>query len=542
MNQSLERILINLAGNTDLQQISLEELENITEAYPYFSVSHILLAKKLQLQKNEHFQKQAQRAALYTHNPWWLHFQLTEETELPVAKKSELPAEPAKSPEIKTEVSQVQEVPVSHIPLTIQSIVPINDRERVVLTDGDDNITPEELLVQPTKLPVVNEEEEEPLPAIPVDDDFDTDPGFDKEEAEETNDDEVLHAHIEEEEEAVIPEHRVKEEVTTEPELVPITTVFTQEELEVADKLAHETLAEVETGVNTNALFALPGNNAEPVSEAVITTEFTQEELDESSKLAHEILSRNGSELHTEPMFILPGASKDISETEPDEEINQVSPVEEKTGNGTVEVVSEETEPEKEIQQVDDNQLIGKHQAEEELEPEKEMGPADDTDYEMPEASPEDFSNNQMLQNIKSILDTPLTTDKAAAQSTIPIDPYYTVDYFASQGIKLVLENDPNDKLGKKLKKFTQWLKHMKKLGPEDALETDNEEDLEATVIRIADFSNTQREIITEAMAAVLEKQGKNEKAIQIYIKLSFLHPDKSAYFADKIKILKGIK
>ena len=560
MNQSLERILTNLTGNNDLKQVSLDELENIIEAHPYFSVSHILLAKKLQLQNNERSQKQAQRAALYTQNPWWLHYQLMEETKLPVTQKIELPGEPVKSPEFKTGDSHVQEVPVPHTPINIQSIVPLHDRERVVLTDGDDNVTPEALLVQPTTVPFINDEqEEELLPAAPVEDDLDEDQGFDKKEPQETNDDEVLHAHIEKVDEVEIPELQVTEDVeneniaferitqneedTIEPDLVPITTVLTQEELDVADQLAQETLAEADLVENKNALFALPTKDTDRVSEAIITTGFTQEELNASSRLAHEILARNGSEVRKEPMFALPVTSEKIAEEEPEKIIEQLSPVEEKTDKGTVEVVNEEAEHNKEIQPVESNQSTNQLQAQKQIVPEEEaMGPADDTDYQMPEASPEDFSNNLMLQNIKSILDTPLTKDKTVAQSTIPIDPYYTVDYFASQGIKLVLENDPTDKLGKKLKKFTQWLKHMKKLGPEDALEVEEEGDAEATVIRIADFSNTQREIITEAMAAVLEKQGKKEKAIQIYIKLSFLHPDKSAYFADKIKILKGIK
>ena len=40
-------------------------------------------------------------------------------------------------------------------------------------------------------------------------------------------------------------------------------------------------------------------------------------------------------------------------------------------------------------------------------------------------------------------------------------------------------------------------------------------------------------------MAEVLVKQGKIDKAVQVYIKLSFLDPDKSAYFAKKIEQLK---
>jgi hypothetical protein len=121
----------------------------------------------------------------------------------------------------------------------------------------------------------------------------------------------------------------------------------------------------------------------------------------------------------------------------------------------------------------------------------------------------------------------------------IPIEPYHTVDYFASQGIKLTLDKDPKDKLGKQLKSFTQWLKHMKKLGPEDALKSQDSEQLETKIQVIADTSNTPQDVVTEAMADVLLKQGKTHQAIELYNKLSFLYPDKSAYFADQIQKIK---
>jgi len=53
--------------------------------------------------------------------------------------------------------------------------------------------------------------------------------------------------------------------------------------------------------------------------------------------------------------------------------------------------------------------------------------------------------------------------------------------------------------------------------------------------------SNETKEVVTEAMAEVLTRQGKIDKAIQIYIKLSFLEPAKCSYFASKIQQLKGI-
>jgi hypothetical protein len=42
-------------------------------------------------------------------------------------------------------------------------------------------------------------------------------------------------------------------------------------------------------------------------------------------------------------------------------------------------------------------------------------------------------------------------------------------------------------------------------------------------------------------MAEVLGKQGRREKAIQLYQKLSFINPEKSVYFAAKIQQLKGL-
>lgn len=148
--------------------------------------------------------------------------------------------------------------------------------------------------------------------------------------------------------------------------------------------------------------------------------------------------------------------------------------------------------------------------------------------------------HERMFRSIKAMLDASSEEADADVDNTeIPIDPYYTVDYFASQGIKLDFEVNPQDKLGQNLKKFTHWLRHMKKLGPEDAkVELENNVS-EADVQKLADTSNSAKEVVTEAMAAVLGKQGKKDKAIELYNKLSFLNPDKSVYFAAQIQKLK---
>ncbi|MEI2707650.1 MAG: hypothetical protein V9E96_01375 [Chitinophagaceae bacterium] len=131
----------------------------------------------------------------------------------------------------------------------------------------------------------------------------------------------------------------------------------------------------------------------------------------------------------------------------------------------------------------------------------------------------------------------PVTDDSIL---TIASERYHTVDYFASQGIKPEIDHTAQDTLSKQLRRFTDWLKHMKNVPPNNEdLGTDPE--LENAIQGIAQISNEAKEIVTETMAEVLVKQGKTDKAIQLYIKLSFLNPDKSAYFASKIQILKGI-
>ncbi|CAN5612129.1 hypothetical protein BH11BAC3_BH11BAC3_26250 [soil metagenome] len=122
-------------------------------------------------------------------------------------------------------------------------------------------------------------------------------------------------------------------------------------------------------------------------------------------------------------------------------------------------------------------------------------------------------------------------------EQTLSFEPLHTSDYFASLGIKLSGEIKPNDKLGKQLKSFTEWLKTMKKIHndilPETAAQT------EISIQKLAENSNKEGEVLTEAMAEVLIQQGKAKKAIEVYKKLSLLNPSKTVYFAAKIDQLK---
>lgn len=144
-------------------------------------------------------------------------------------------------------------------------------------------------------------------------------------------------------------------------------------------------------------------------------------------------------------------------------------------------------------------------------------------------------------------LENPALAMEIINPATVPVkdellfEPYHTVDYFASQGIKFKEEEKPKDKFGQQLKSFTDWLKSMKKLPVSEIAKTvsdTNPAQAEKKVEQMAEHSLAEREVVTEAMAEVWEKQGNAARAIEIYQKLSLLDPSKSTYFAAKIAAL----
>ena len=130
--------------------------------------------------------------------------------------------------------------------------------------------------------------------------------------------------------------------------------------------------------------------------------------------------------------------------------------------------------------------------------------------------------------------------EKAEAKDEpLVFEPYYTVDYFASQGIKTMVEEKPKDRLGQQLKSFTEWLKTIRHLPPQQIAAMNTDGGSEEKVVQLATHSLDEENVDTEAMAEVWIKQGQPEKAIKIYEKLSLLNPSKSSYFAVLIEKLK---
>ncbi len=128
------------------------------------------------------------------------------------------------------------------------------------------------------------------------------------------------------------------------------------------------------------------------------------------------------------------------------------------------------------------------------------------------------------------------TVQSDSLDQLIPIEPYHTVDYFASQGIKLS-HSFEKDELGTKVKSFTDWLRTMKKLQPESPEIRSNESLFPQ--LNKQEVQQPAHEIITEAMAEVYLKQGLKEKAIEVYNKLSLQNPANKHIFAAKLSLIK---
>lgn len=129
------------------------------------------------------------------------------------------------------------------------------------------------------------------------------------------------------------------------------------------------------------------------------------------------------------------------------------------------------------------------------------------------------------------------TEADANSEDELLFQPYHTVDYFASQGIKVEAMLQPTNRFDRQLMSFTQWLKTMKSL-QHQATSIPNDPAVDAQ----ANASVAAKEVVTEAMAEVLEKQGKHDQAIDLYAKLTLLHPEKSVFFAAQIEKLKQAK
>lgn len=156
---------------------------------------------------------------------------------------------------------------------------------------------------------------------------------------------------------------------------------------------------------------------------------------------------------------------------------------------------------------------------------------------------------------------------RSAKDNTL-IQPIYTEDYFLHEGVEISNELPEADELAPQhtdsteqslmvMRSFVEWLAYFKTKSREQqeeeedkkalktrlqkqklaaAIEEENEE-IPEQVFEMAVNSITQEDgLASESLAEIYVKQGKYDKAIDMYRKLSLRNPQKNTYFARKIE------
>lgn len=186
--------------------------------------------------------------------------------------------------------------------------------------------------------------------------------------------------------------------------------------------------------------------------------------------------------------------------------------------------------------------------------------------YETPETvykAPEVEAAPSPITVIKPIADTTVNTgiededikifplEMGPAENTLTYQPLYTDDYFAYKRLKEPEQAEVlNEKGASEMKSFTSWLKDIKHTFSEKATKEQYHKELKRSyedfdpevseaVEKMAMESITLTDdVVSETLAEIWAKQRQYQTAIHIYQKLSLLNPNKSAYFAQKIKDL----
>jgi hypothetical protein len=470
MTSGMSFLLDSIFGKQNLDEISLEEIHSVINEFPSFNAAHFLLSKKLKLENDQAYLKQAMKTALYFNNPVWLQSLLEEDPELAVSSESFLITD------LHSAFEKVQASPILH----------------------EEYESPEEAITEPAinyQPSTINEEYEFPEEAI-------------------------IEPPINHQPSTINEEYRPPEET--------ITVNEKYEEPPTAETI-NEEYAESESPINYQP--STINEEYEVQVETVI--------INEKYETGEPAQAINQKSEETE--FLIYYQPSTINEPPEPEETNTESPI-----NYQPSTINEPSEPEETITESPINyqpSTINEPPEPEETITESPINYQPSTINEPPE--PEETNTESPIYYQPSTINEPPehginqpVFDAKKAESIV-FEPYHMIDYFASQGINLILEDHPTDQFGRQLKSFTNWLKVMKRLPGQTVIEKTDEREAER-IRRFAASSIEERDILTETMAEVLAKQGMYENAIALYQKLSLIYPPKSAYFASRIEQLKA--
>ncbi|MEI9945095.1 MAG: hypothetical protein WDN26_12865 [Chitinophagaceae bacterium] len=481
MNSAVNELVRSITGKNSLGECGVPELKQIAAQFPYFGPAQLLLAQKLKEEYSPLYENYFQKASFYSQNSLWLDLVVngsgSNTTFILPSPVNYLSQEPQKIETPPSEKTIAE-------PINREDFLEDEIEEEQFNNGGREPIdetaisSTEEIIEPSTNQPSVDEE--------------------------------MIAQH----DEPFIDQSLEPQSITEEKE----TDTFSYEhgsitpvvEKEVIEPLADQLPVENETIVHTD----------ESLTEEQLQTITEEKETDVSSH---------------EPEITTP-----VVEEETIEESTGQSPIEEETIVQHDEPFIEQPSGTQIITEEKDNFLFAGESQAASLEPEH-TGNVEEIIQATPEPeinTEEEIAIAENEQHPPPILPQFKFEPVKDSDNALTFEPFHTVDYFASLGIRSRDEEKPKDKFSEQLKSFTDWLKTLKRL-PDNTSNTAPEM-ADQKVTQLAERSLDDRNIETEAMADVWEKQGNAEKAIEIYNKLSLSNPGKSSYFAAKIEQLKN--
>jgi hypothetical protein len=182
MTSGMSFLLDSIFGKQNLDEISLEEIHSVINEFPSFNAAHFLLSKKLKLENDQAYLKQAMKTALYFNNPVWLQSLLEEDPELAVSSESflitdlhsafeKVQASPILHEEYESPEEAITEPAINYQPSTIneeyefpeEAIIepPINHQPSTINEEyrpPEETITVNEKYEEPPTAETINEE------------------------------------------------------------------------------------------------------------------------------------------------------------------------------------------------------------------------------------------------------------------------------------------------------------------------------------------------------------------------------------------------